>query len=431
MPSDHERAEVQGYRQMLRSVVVAVLLLASFVVAHAGNRIAFVVGVSHYEHARHLPNAPDDANGIAAALKRLGFDVETLLDPNRSALEAAVRRFADRSVGADVRLFHYSGYALESAEHNWLLPVNARLASERDLRSQAVDLNTIQEQADGAARVSIVFLDAARDNPFAQRLSATRRNLSPRGLARVDVAAGSVLEAYSTGPGPIAAGGNAPGRNSPFTAALLNHIETPGLEIKSLLTRVSRDVLEETKGLQRVWQNSSLVGEFYFVPPAVATASSAPSAIPLEGIFWDSIKTSRSPADFQAYLAKFPKGVFAELAQNRVATLQQETASASPGTIPAQDIAPAALLERAHALISTGNILSARLVLRWAYEHSDPQAALELGETYDPIMLKRINVSSVNFYADAAQARDWYMRAAELGSARAAQRIKELAPIDQ
>lgn len=446
-------------RWFFRSVFAVVLLFSSLYGAHAGGRVALVVGVSNYEHAGRLANTLNDAKDMAAALKRLGFDVETLLDPNRSALEAAVRRYGDRSVGAEVSLFHYSGHALESATHNWLLPTTASLATERDLRFEAVDLNTVQEQADGVARVSIIFLDACRDNPFARRLSASRRDVSPRGLARVDVTAGGVLVAFSTAPGQLALDSVSFKRNSPFTAALLNHIETPGLEIKSLLVRVTKDVIEETKGMQRPWQNSSLEGDFYFVPPPmVAAASSTQTVVTLEGVFWDSIKASRNPADFKAYLMRFPKGVFVELAQNRLAILQKEVgpepeSGNSPQVPQPSLVAPSiplpqppapspsppansafdskdvsALIDRARALIAIGDISAARLVLRRAYEFGDPRAALELGGTYDPLLLKLLNVHvlNINFYADAAQARDWYRKAAELGSADAVRRIMAL-----
>src|SRR5215467_14247766 len=112
---------------MLRGVFVTILfvtilLLSSLLGAHAAGRIALVVGISNYDHAGRLPNTLNDAKDMAAALKRLGFDVEMLLDPNRFAFEAAARRYGNRSVGAEVSLFYYSGHALESASHNWLLP---------------------------------------------------------------------------------------------------------------------------------------------------------------------------------------------------------------------------------------------------------------------------------------------------------------------
>jgi len=323
-----------------RPVAAAAGSAAIPVAPGAGRRVALVVGVSKYEHASALANTINDANDMAAALRRLGFDVETLLDPDRSALEAAIRRYGERSVGAETSTFYYSGHALEAGGHNWLLPVTVNVSSLRELRFEAVDLDTVIEQTDGAARISIVFLDACRDNPFAGRLAGIGRDLSSRGLARIETAAAGMLVAFSTAPGQIALDGDK--RNSPFTMALLRHIETPGLEIKSLLAQVTKDVVESTKGKQRPWQNSSLEGDFYFVPPsAPPPASAAPPANNLEAIFWDSIKSSRNAAEFKAYLARFPDGVFAELARNRIAMLQQPaTTKALEGSSPTAQVVP-------------------------------------------------------------------------------------------
>jgi hypothetical protein len=292
-----------------------------------------------------LLNTLNDARDIAAALKRVGFDVEMVLDPSRTALEAAIRRYGDRSAGAEASVLHYSGHALEALGHNWLLPTTLNLNSERDLRFEAVDLDLVLEQTD-AAKVSIIFLDACRDNPFLRRLLAARRNVASRGLARVETGAVGMLVAFSTAPGQFALDGA--GKNSPFTAALLHHIETPGLEIRSLLGRVTKDVVDETKGEQRPWVNSSLEGDFYFLPPPMAPA--AKSATNLEALFWDTIKASSNPADFKVYLTKFPDGVFAELAQNRLTMLEQggrtrpqSAVTASPPVAATQIDAPSAL----------------------------------------------------------------------------------------
>jgi hypothetical protein len=326
--------EIWGHGQMLRALVLALLLLAlSFGMAHAdGGRVALVVGVSQYEHAGSLPNTLNDAKDMSAALKRLGFDVETMLDPSRSSLEAAVRRYGDRSTGAEVSVFYYSGHALEVGGHNWLLPATTNIRSQRDLRFEAVDLQAILEQTDGAAKVAIVFLDACRANPFAGRITASGRSLA-HGLARVEMTASGVLLAFSTAPGQIAVDGVSAQKNSPFTAALLRHLETAGLEVKSLVARVTKDVVAATKGKQRPWQNSSLEGDFYFVPPPASEAAPvAPPAANIEVIFWDSIKASRNPADFVAYLAQFPKGVFVGLARNRLVMLQQQGTATQPQT---------------------------------------------------------------------------------------------------
>jgi hypothetical protein len=222
-------------------------------------------------------------------------------------------------------------------------------------------------------------------------------------------------------------------------------LETPGLEIKSLLARVTKDVVEETKGTQRPWQNSSLDGDFYFLPPpVVAAASPAQSLVTLDSKFWDSVKASNNPADFEAYLTRFPNGVFVELARNRLAMLKKDAvpgdklANALQVPLPqAPRLSPrpisladrnetADAIERARGLVAVGDILSARGILRWGYERGDERAALELGGTYDPLLLKRLNVLVNNSLADLVQARDWYTRAAELGSVDAIYRLNEL-----
>jgi hypothetical protein len=380
---------------MVRSVCAAMLLILTLAEAVADGRVALVVGVSNYEYAGRLANTLNDANDMTAALKRLGFVVETLLDPNKSALEAAVRRYGEHSANADVSLFYYSGHALEAAAHNWLLPASARLANERDLRFEAVDLDAVEEQTDGYAKVSILFLDACRDNPFAHRLSRGR-SFAPRGLSRVDMGRGGVLVAFATGPGEVAVDSLGGKRNSPFTAALLKYIETPGREIRSLLTRVTKDVFDETKGTQRPWQNSSLEDDFYFLPAAASpVASSAQSLGP---------ELANSPQ------APQPAG-----------PISPPPTASLPGRGEILH-----MIERARASIAVGDILSARIVLRRAYERGDAQAALELGGTYDPLILRRLKVTVRGYFADPVEAHDWYVKAAELGSVDAVYRIKAL-----
>jgi hypothetical protein len=141
-------------------------------------------------------------------------------------------------------------------------------------------------------------------------------------------------------------------------------------------------------------------------PPAqdILSPPAAPSA--LEDAFWQSIKTSSNPVDFKAYLGRFPNGVFTELAQNRLEALTT--------------------IKVALELIAAGDIPAARILLRRAYERGEGRAALELGGTYDPRVLNRLNVAVDNSLADAAQARDWYLKAAGLGSVDALDRISQL-----
>ena len=327
----------------------------------AQKRVALVVGAAAYAHAPRLAHSLDDARGVAAALQRLGFDVDLVLDPDRASLETAVRRLGKRAEGAEASLFYYSGHALEAEGANWIAPVSADVSSARDLRFETLDLAAVLEQMKSSALISLVFLDACRDDPF--KLNTTGgREATRGGLAEVNAAVGSFV-AFATAPGMVAQDGEGP--HSPFTAALLSHIETPGLEIRALLSLVRKDVREATSGRQIPWDASSLEGEFYFKPAASAVAANektsppAPPQIDGDALFWDSIRNSKNPRDFDAYLAKFPNGVFAELARNRLIELGA-TPSASTKLSAALSAALAAASpatsERTRAASATGYI---------------------------------------------------------------------------
>ena len=193
-------------------------------------RVALVVGVSSYQHANRLFNTLNDAQDINASLQRLGFEVDMVSDPDRTALEASVRRLGDRARHADVALFYYAGHALEYGGQNWLVPVQADLHTERDLRFETLDVNAVVEQMEGQSRISLVILDACRDNPFRHVFAANLRELVVgRGLAAPQISASGMLVVYATAPGSVAGDGDGP--HSPFTAALLRHIEDPNVEI--------------------------------------------------------------------------------------------------------------------------------------------------------------------------------------------------------
>jgi len=312
--------------------VFGLLLTASAALAQQERRVALIVGVGAYRNVPALANPPNDARDLGAVLDRLGFETETLVDPDRLALEAGVRRLGQRARGADAAFFFFAGHGLEASGRNWLLPAPAEIRSDRDLRFEALDVDSVLEQLDGAARLSILVLDACRDNPFRKRLQASGRGApAASGLGQASATVGTLL-AFATAPGTVADDGR--GRNSPFTTALLKRIETPGLEIRQLMAEVRREVREATQGRQVPWENSALEGSFYF--RAAAASASAPAAAlsaaaqapgtaapGAETVFWESVRSSRNPADLRAYLARFPSGVFASLARNRLEEMER------------------------------------------------------------------------------------------------------------
>ena len=263
------------------------------------------------------------------------------------------RRFGASARGADVVLFYYAGHAVESGGSNWLLPISADIRAGRDLRFEATDLDGVLEQFEGVARLAIVVLDACRDNPFRSRLADGSRGIdASRGLIRVQAPVGTLV-VFSTAPGTVAADGTGP--NSPFTAALLKRIETPGLEIRQMLAEVRRDVRQATQGKQVPWEQSAMEGALYLKPTPSAPASPAnvPAAPPVasarpgleaESLFWDSVRNSANSSDLRAYLSRFPDGLFVDLAKTRLAALGD--GAAKPPATPNGSSLAARLIER-------------------------------------------------------------------------------------
>lgn len=299
----------------------------------AESRVALVIGNSAYQNTPALPNPKRDAQAVGEALKRVGFDVDLRIDVTKATMDQALRRFGDRLEHAQVALFYYAGHGLQFNGVNYLVPIDAKLVKERDLNYEAVDLNQVLKEMEAERRVNLVFLDACRDNPLSRTLARSlgaKRALVGQGLAPVDAAVGTLIS-YATKDGAVAADGE--GEHSPYTQAMLSYLERPGLEIGLLVRRVREDVMKATAGSQVPWDYGSLVGEFYFLPPALA-AGSPPSlpaapvttvdAMAIELSFWDSIKSTSNPELLREYLSQYPQGKFAKIAKLRLADLDAE-----------------------------------------------------------------------------------------------------------
>ena len=258
--------------------VLAVVVLAVPAVVLADGRVALVVGNSTYAHIGRLPNPENDAADMSAALRRLGFEVTTEFDADRVELTEALRAFTRRSAGADVSLVFYAGHGIEMDGVNYLVPVDARLERDVDVRFETVTVDDLLVSTSGAS-LRLLILDACRNNPLArsmQRTAATR-TVSGGSFADLneDLLGDETLVAYAAAAGTTAADGR--GRNSPYTAALLSHLQTP-LEIGLLFRRVRAQVLAATNGAQRPHEYHSLVGEHYLTRTLATGASVTVSA---------------------------------------------------------------------------------------------------------------------------------------------------------
>jgi uncharacterized caspase-like protein len=234
--------------------------------ASADRRVALVIGNAAYTHASALTNPGNDAGDMAGALKSVGVEVILGLDLDKLAFDAKIREFSRALTGADTAILFYAGHGLQVGNRNYLIPVDAQLKSERDLEFEAVALDFIMRQMeiDREGKTNLVFLDACRDNPLARSLAramGTRSIGVGKGLAEVQAGVGTFV-AYSTKPGDVALDGA--GRNSPFAAALVKAVKTPGRGLTAIMIDVRKDVLATTAGKQVPWDHSALTGDFYF-----------------------------------------------------------------------------------------------------------------------------------------------------------------------
>ena len=339
---------------LIFSILATILMAAGS--AQAERRLALVVGNSSYRNTPSLANPKNDAVAMATALKRLGFKVIRGIDLSSADMRRTVREFAGALQSTDVAVFYYAGHGLQVKGQNYLVPVDAKMRSTLDLEFEATNLQTVIDLMEREAKTNLVFLDACRDNPLARTLArslgASRSSTIGQGLARMNSGVGTLIS-YSTEPGNVALDGD--GKHSPFTEALLRHIETPGLEVGRMLRRVRSNVLKQTRGKQVPWDHSSLVGDFYFgapkktaaVPPKAQQKSSAPAFDPrrIELAIWDSIKDSRNPTDFRDYLKRFPKGAFAPWASTRLTELKRDAKLAKQTKLakrsPSKNVKPA------------------------------------------------------------------------------------------
>ena len=320
--------------------VIGLLLVAGIVaapaIASAAGRVALVIGNSAYTETTTLGNPVNDATDIGAVLRRLGFDVISSLNASRESMLDALGDLEERSVGADMVAVFYAGHGMEMGGENYLIPVDARLASDTAVRRETVSLDTVLD-ATAAARVRVVILDACRNNPFARSmrmLSSRRQQVSPGGLAPLGPGAGGgLLVAYAAAAGATASDGTGE-RNSPYTRALLRHLETPGVELRVMFGNVGGEVATAVATTtsdeeQQPFIYTSLTGEHYLSGASgtgsaatVAGDPAAPVRLQQENLFWQSIADSTDPADFEAYMRRYPSGAFRELAENRVAELR-------------------------------------------------------------------------------------------------------------
>lgn len=300
--------------------------------ASADTRVALVIGNGAYVSTAQLPNPSHDAEDVAASLKRSGFEVFQGIDLRQADMQDLTIRFARAASRADVAMFYYSGHAMQYNGVNYLMPVDAVLSDEADLK-RFVRVDDIVNDLQQAKNLRILVLDSCRDNPLAETLkrSATRAASIGRGLSKVEAPRGTIVS-FSTQSGQTAADGT--GRNSPYTTAFLKHIEEPQ-EIGDVFRDISSDVYDSSGKSQLPELSLSIIGKFYLNGPvsvtvAPAAQQPAPKADPCAAAeaHWKAADSIGTLAAFEDHLARFPNCIFATLAKARVEGLKQKVALA-------------------------------------------------------------------------------------------------------
>ncbi|MBR0989777.1 tetratricopeptide repeat protein [Bradyrhizobium japonicum] len=235
--------------------------------APSGRRVALVIGNGAYTSVHALPNPPRDAKLIANALKDVGFQtVISVNDLTRDKFFAALKAFAEEAEKADWAMVYYAGHGFEIGGVNYLVPVDAKLAADKDAETQAVALEQVIAAVGAARKMRLVVLDACRDNPFAPAMQRTLSlKLVDKGFSNIEPGAGFMV-VYAAKHGETAMDGDG-SANSPFATALAREIKQPRVEIRKLFDIVRDDVWAATKHGQQPFTYGSPPGreDFYFV----------------------------------------------------------------------------------------------------------------------------------------------------------------------
>ncbi|WFU75935.1 caspase family protein [Bradyrhizobium sp. CB2312] len=286
--------------------------------AHADRRVALIIGNSAYKSAPKLGNPVNDATLVGGMFKKAGFDsVDVRLDLSASEMRRMLREFAGRTRDADMAVIYYAGHGIELDGNNYLIPIDATLETDGDVLDETIPVERALFAVEPAKQLRLIILDACRDNPFAKTMKRTLASRAiGRGLAKVEPTSPNTMIAFAAKAGSTASDGDA--RNSPFAAALVEHLPKPGLDLRKAFGFVRDDVLKATGYKQEPYVYGSLGGDD--VPLVVRPAATGPQANPQDAIRRDyelALQLATRDA-WEAFLAAYPDGFYANLAKGQL-----------------------------------------------------------------------------------------------------------------
>jgi uncharacterized caspase-like protein len=294
---------------------ILAMVLVPDVASAADKRVALVVGNSTYQAVPQLANPAGDASAVAQMFRDAGFDnVELQLNVANFEFRRAIRKFQDLADHADIAVIYYAGHGLEIGGSNYLIPIDARLASDRDADDEAIPLERLVASAGGASRLRLVILDACRDNPFIESMRRERIVATPTpvtsGLGKVETTRTDTLIAYAAKAGSTADGD---GQHSPFTTSVLKNLTVPGLDVRLAFGRIRDEVMKSTAGRQEPFVYGSLGdGIISLVPPPPVPQEASSNDI---GVDYELVKKAGTARAWRVFLSSHPTGPYADHAR--------------------------------------------------------------------------------------------------------------------
>ena len=384
--------------------------------AWAEKRVALVVGNAAYQTVPQLPNPGRDASAVATMFRDAGFDtVEVQLNVGNLEFKRSIRRFEAIADQADIAVVYYAGHGLEISGTNYLIPVDARLATDRDAEDEAIPLERLVSSADGARRLRLIILDACRDNPFVtsmrreRKVAATRAVLA--GLGKVEPTSTDTLIAYAAKAGSTADDGS--GEHSPFTTAVLKNLTVPGLDVRLAFGRVRDEVLKVTENRQEPFVYGSLGGGNISLVPAPAQRQEAP-AIDVKADY-DLVQKIGSKRAWEVFLGTHPTGFYSDLARAQIEAINADAAKTQLASLPQP---PAASRET-----------PSKEALEWdrIKDSADAAALQRFIKRFPDSPLSITAQQRVDLLNQAAREREEQARAAREAGLKAAEEARQLA----
>ena len=368
-------------RRSLLLIAILILGMPTFLEAQE-KRVALVIGNSAYG-GNALTNPVNDATDIAASLRDRGFEVILRTDADYSGMDTALSDFQKALKDKDVALFYYAGHGVQAEGENYLIPVKEDISSLAKAKSKGIALGDVLSRIrDAQVKTALVFLDACRDNPFPGSSRSGTRGLAAIAAPR-DV---ETLIAYATQPGDVAQDGS--GRNGVFTSAVLKNLETPGLNIGEMMTRVKADVKAATGGKQQPRVDDGLSRTFYFSDASMAAAKAQEAAS----------KSQAELAILDAQIAKRQASIaaLADGASKRDLELQQQKEVALQATKRLEAEALAKELARQTAILASVQATNAQKA------KDDDARKAEATRIAEVASLKRLELAKLSRPDDSA-----------------------------